>query len=130
MKTGYHPMAPEIGYKPMQALLESTRNFTAIFCFNDIAAIGAVRALKDAGLAVPGDVSVAGFDDIQSAAFIDSFADHRSPAAPGDGQARRAGIAGAHRKEREGLSGGDCYDSRTGDPRVHRAGSVQEKEIA
>jgi len=69
MKTGYHPMAPEIGYKPMQALLEKTRDFTAIFCFNDIAAIGAIRALKDAGLSVPGDVSVVGFDDIQSAAY-------------------------------------------------------------
>jgi DNA-binding LacI/PurR family transcriptional regulator len=69
MKDGYHPMAPEIGYKPMQALLESTRDFTAIFCFNDIAAIGAVRALKDAGLSVPQDVSVVGFDDIQSAAY-------------------------------------------------------------
>jgi LacI family transcriptional regulator len=69
MKTGYHPMAPEIGFKPMQALLEKSRDFTAIFCFNDIAAIGAIRALKDAGLAVPGDVSVVGFDDIQSAAY-------------------------------------------------------------
>jgi LacI family transcriptional regulator len=69
MKDGYHPMAPEIGYKPMQALLEKTRDFTAIFCFNDIAAIGAIRALKDAGLAVPADVSVVGFDDIQSAAY-------------------------------------------------------------
>ena len=69
MKDGYHPMAPEIGYKPMQALLEKTRDFTAIFCFNDIAAIGAIRALKDAGLTVPGDVSVVGFDDIQSAAY-------------------------------------------------------------
>src|SRR5215469_802101 len=69
MKTGYHPMAPEIGYKPMQALLEKSRDFTAIFCFNDIAAIGAIRALKDAGLSVPGDVSVVGFDDIQSAAY-------------------------------------------------------------
>ena len=69
MKTGYHPMAPEIGYKPMQALLEKARDFTAIFCFNDIAAIGAIRALKDAGLSVPGDVSVVGFDDIQSAAY-------------------------------------------------------------
>jgi LacI family transcriptional regulator len=69
MKTGYHPMAPEIGFKPMQALLEKTRDFTAIFCFNDIAAIGAIRALKDAGLSVPGDVSVVGFDDIQSAAY-------------------------------------------------------------
>jgi LacI family transcriptional regulator len=69
MKDGYHPMAPEIGYRPMQGLLEKTRDFTAIFCFNDIAAIGAIRALKDAGLAVPGDVSVVGFDDILSAAY-------------------------------------------------------------
>jgi LacI family transcriptional regulator len=69
MKDGYHPMAPEIGFKPMQALLEKTHDFTAIFCFNDIAAIGAIRALKDAGLSVPEDVSVVGFDDIQSAAY-------------------------------------------------------------
>ena len=69
MKAGYHPMAPEIGFKPMQALLEKTRDFTAVFCFNDIAAIGAIRALKDAGLTVPGDVSVVGFDDILSAAY-------------------------------------------------------------
>jgi LacI family transcriptional regulator len=69
MKTGYHPMAPEIGFKPMQTLLKKTQEFTAIFCFNDISAIGAIRALKDAGLSVPGDVSVVGFDDIQSAAY-------------------------------------------------------------
>ncbi|MGO9336522.1 MAG: LacI family DNA-binding transcriptional regulator [Terracidiphilus sp.] len=69
MKDNYHPMAPEIGYKPMQGLLEKTRDFSAIFCFNDIAAIGAIRALKDAGLTVPSDVSVVGFDDIQSAAY-------------------------------------------------------------
>jgi DNA-binding LacI/PurR family transcriptional regulator len=68
-KTGQHPMAPEIGYKPMQSLLEKTKDFTAVFCFNDIAAIGAIRALKDAGLRVPEDVSVVGFDDIQSAAY-------------------------------------------------------------
>ncbi len=69
MKTGQHPMAPEIGYKPMRALLERTRDFTAIFCFNDIAAIGAIRALKESGLSVPADVSVVGFDDILSAAY-------------------------------------------------------------
>jgi DNA-binding LacI/PurR family transcriptional regulator len=69
MKTGYHPMAPEIGYKPMHALLERTHDFTAVFCFNDIAAIGAIRALKDAGLRVPEDISVVGFDDILSAAY-------------------------------------------------------------
>ncbi len=69
MKAGQHPMAPEIGFKPMQALLEKTRAFTAVFCFNDISAIGAIRALRDAGLSVPGDVSVVGFDDILSAAY-------------------------------------------------------------
>jgi LacI family transcriptional regulator len=69
MKTGHHPMAPEIGHKPMQELLKRTRDFTAVFCFNDISAIGAIRALKDVGLSVPGDVSVVGFDDIQSAAY-------------------------------------------------------------
>jgi LacI family transcriptional regulator len=68
-KAGNHPMAPEIGYKPMQALIEKSNNFTAVFCFNDIAAIGAIRALKDAGLRVPEDVSVVGFDDILSAAY-------------------------------------------------------------
>ena len=69
MKAGQHPMAPEIGYKPMRTLLEKTRDFTAVFCFNDISAVGAIRALKDSGLDVPGDVSVVGFDDIFSAAF-------------------------------------------------------------
>ena len=68
-KTGHHPMSPEIGYVPMKHLLDSTRDFTAVFCFNDIAAIGAIRALSEAGLRVPEDVSVVGFDDIQSAAF-------------------------------------------------------------
>lgn len=68
-KTGYHPMSPEIGYLPMVQLLKNTRAFTAVFCFNDIAAIGAIRALTEAGLKVPDDVSVVGFDDIQSAAF-------------------------------------------------------------
>jgi LacI family transcriptional regulator len=70
---GSHPMSPEIGYLPTRALLNATRGagkaFTAIFCFNDITAIGAIRALKEAGLSVPEDVSVVGFDDIQSAAY-------------------------------------------------------------
>jgi len=69
MKSGHHPMSPEIGYLPMKQLLAKTRDFTAVFCFNDIAAIGAIRALTESGLRVPADVSVVGFDDIQSAAF-------------------------------------------------------------
>jgi DNA-binding LacI/PurR family transcriptional regulator len=69
MKTGLHPMDPQIAYDPTRALLEKTRDFSALFCFNDTAAMGAIRAIKDAGLDVPGDVSVVGFDDITSAAF-------------------------------------------------------------
>ncbi len=60
---------PEAGYQVMQGLLERTREFTAIFCFNDISAIGAIRAITDAGLRVPEDISVVGFDDIVTAAY-------------------------------------------------------------
>jgi LacI family transcriptional regulator len=61
--------SPEIGYPVVQQLLEHHRDFTAIFSFNDMAAMGAIRALHDAGLRVPEDVSVVGFDDAPSAAF-------------------------------------------------------------
>jgi DNA-binding LacI/PurR family transcriptional regulator len=43
--------------------------FTALFAFNDISAIGAIRALRESGRRVPDDVSVVGFDDIQAAAY-------------------------------------------------------------
>lgn len=60
---------PEPGYFAAQQLISTNARFTALFCFNDISAIGAIRALRDAGLRVPQDVSVVGFDDIQAAAF-------------------------------------------------------------
>ena len=61
--------SPELGYGVTRALLGRHRPFTALFAFNDISAIGAMRALREAGRRVPEDVSVVGFDDIQSAAF-------------------------------------------------------------
>jgi LacI family transcriptional regulator len=61
--------SPELGFTVMRRLLASKEPFTALFAFNDISAIGAIRALREAGLRVPEDVSVVGFDDIQSAAF-------------------------------------------------------------
>jgi LacI family transcriptional regulator len=61
--------SPEVGYGPMRDLLAHTSDFSAIFCFNDISAIGAMRAIFDAGLNVPGDISVIGFDDIMGAAY-------------------------------------------------------------
>ncbi len=62
--------SPELGYPIVRDLLARTRNFTAIFCFNDIAAIGAIRAIADAGLRCPDDISVIGFDDISSASYL------------------------------------------------------------
>lgn len=61
--------SPELGYPVVQRLLAWHRHFTAIVCFNDMAAIGAIRALHDAHLRVPEDISVVGFDDISQAAF-------------------------------------------------------------
>jgi LacI family transcriptional regulator len=53
----------------VKQLLAHHRSFSAVLSFNDIAAIGCIRALHDAGLRVPQDVSVVGFDDIKEAAF-------------------------------------------------------------
>jgi len=61
--------SPELGYRVTKRLLERKVKFTALFSFNDVSAIGAVEALRSHGLDVPNDVSVVGFDDIQSAAF-------------------------------------------------------------
>jgi len=61
--------SPILGYKVTTALVKSQQPFTAIFAFNDISAMGAIRALRESGLRVPEDVSVVGFDDIQSAAY-------------------------------------------------------------
>lgn len=61
--------SPELGYDAARKLLASHKRFTALFAFNDISAMGAIRALREAKLRVPQDVSVIGFDDIQSAAY-------------------------------------------------------------
>jgi DNA-binding LacI/PurR family transcriptional regulator len=57
------------GYTSTRKLLVGGKKFTALFAFNDVSAIGAIRALREAGLRVPQDVSVVGFDDVQSAAY-------------------------------------------------------------
>src|SRR5579862_3555592 len=60
---------PMLGYPFAKQLLARNRPFTALFAYNDISAIGAIRALREHGLRVPQDVSVIGFDDIPGAAF-------------------------------------------------------------
>src|SRR5881275_1438521 len=58
---------PSLGYPFAKKLVEKKRPFTALFAYNDISAIGAIRAFQEAGLRVPQDVSVVGFDDIHIA---------------------------------------------------------------
>lgn len=63
---------PEWGEAAMRALLQEDpplRNATAIFCAADNLAFGCLKALNEAGLSVPNDVSVLGFDDILASAF-------------------------------------------------------------
>lgn len=60
---------PMLGYPFTKQLLARQKPFTAIFSYNDISAIGAIRALEEHGLRVPQDVSVLGFDDIPGAEF-------------------------------------------------------------
>lgn len=60
---------PAIGYPFAKQLLARKQPFTALFAYNDISAIGSMWAFHEAGLRIPEDVSVVGFDDIPGAAF-------------------------------------------------------------
>lgn len=61
---------PNLGYPFAKELLARGRPFSALFAYNDISAIGAISAFQEAGLRVPDDISVVGFDDIQLAAYM------------------------------------------------------------
>lgn len=59
---GFHTR--EYGYQATRDLLESGQDFTAVFAITDMIAAGALKALREAGVRVPQDVSVVGYDDI------------------------------------------------------------------
>lgn len=59
----------EAGHAAAMRLLDSRQPFDAVVAACDLVAIGALHALRDRGLSVPGDVSVIGFDDIQAASY-------------------------------------------------------------
>lgn len=81
--------SPEVSYPGIRNLIERRAQFTAIVCFNDVSAMGSIRALHDLGKRVPQDVSILGFDDIQSAAYqVPSLSTIRQPL-------RAMGAAGA-----------------------------------
>ena len=61
----------EGGYNGAKKLLASANDVTAVFCANDISAIGAMRAFQEAGLSIPQDISVIGVDDIEISKYLD-----------------------------------------------------------
>ena len=64
---------PTSGYRAVELLLDRNRSgrpFSALFVASDVVALGALSALRERGLRVPGDVSVVGFDDIPLAAYL------------------------------------------------------------
>jgi DNA-binding LacI/PurR family transcriptional regulator len=58
------------GYQAVQQLIKHGKSFDALFASTDMIAIGAMRAIQDAGLRVPEDVAVVGFDDMPLAAYV------------------------------------------------------------
>jgi len=61
--------AEDAGHAAARTLIERSVRFDAIFAASDLIAIGAMRALAEAGLAVPSDVAIVGFDDIPAASL-------------------------------------------------------------
>ncbi|MGM0502955.1 MAG: LacI family DNA-binding transcriptional regulator [Bacillota bacterium] len=71
----------ESGYQKMQELLKRDISFSAVFVVSDSMAIGAIRALKEAGVAVPEECAVMGFDGIDLGAYTEpSLTTVRQPA--------------------------------------------------
>lgn len=65
----YGDLSAQSGYEAMQVILKRGLPFTALFAGNDTLAFGAMHALHEAGLRIPEDVAVVGYDDIPLAAF-------------------------------------------------------------
>lgn len=60
----------ESGYNGAKRLLANASDITAVFCANDITAVGAMRAFQESGLSIPRDISVIGVDDIESSKYL------------------------------------------------------------
>jgi LacI family transcriptional regulator len=63
--------AIESGVEAFRQIMAWTPRPTAVFCGNDVLAIGALKAAKEMGLSVPDDVSITGFDDIEIASLAE-----------------------------------------------------------
>ena len=65
------PYSIENGRAAMTGLLNRSPRPTVVLCGNDVLAVGALRATRAAGLDVPGDISITGFDDIELAEIVE-----------------------------------------------------------
>lgn len=64
------PLSTDGGYYGAKRLLSNNTNATAIFCANDITAIGAMKGIKESGLRIPEDISIISIDDIDMAQYV------------------------------------------------------------
>lgn len=65
------PLSAEGGFLAAKKLLASSHPVTALFCANDLTAVGAMRAVTEAGRAIPDELSVIGIDDIETSQYTD-----------------------------------------------------------
>ena len=61
----------EWGYQAVKYLMQNNKKFDALFCGDDLIAIGAMKLLKEEGIKIPNDVGIVGFDDIYLASLVD-----------------------------------------------------------
>ncbi|HVZ83129.1 MAG TPA: LacI family DNA-binding transcriptional regulator [Terracidiphilus sp.] len=109
---------PEPGAEATRRLLARNTPFTALFAFNDMSAMGAIHALRAAGLHIPADVSVLGFDDVPAAAT------HNPPLTTIRQPLRTMGQAAA--SALLGLIRGESAQPQTGSLTVHPELIVRE----
>lgn len=64
------PMTSEGGYQGATKLLQSRHDISAVFCPNDITAIGAIKAIQEQGYSIPQEISIISIDDIDTAQYL------------------------------------------------------------
>ncbi len=63
-------ISEESGYEAMQRILSERPDVTAVFALSDVQAIGAWKAIRDAGREIPGDIALVGYDDIKTSQYM------------------------------------------------------------
>ena len=64
------PLSSEGGYRGARQLIDRGVDVSALFCSNDVTAIGAMRAIQETGCRIPEDVSIISIDDIDTAQYL------------------------------------------------------------